>query len=53
MINQLLTGYGTFISDPHFLTNHLLDQQAAEQVKGVIEIIPTGAVLGIHRHEAS
>ncbi|CAM9656283.1 unnamed protein product [Ascophyllum nodosum] len=29
---QLLTGYGTFISDPHFLTNHLLDQQAAEQM---------------------
>lgn len=29
---QVLTGYSTFVSDPHFLTNDLLDQQAAEQV---------------------
>ncbi|CAM9257644.1 unnamed protein product [Scytosiphon promiscuus] len=29
---QVLTGYGTFVSDPHFLTNDLLDQQAAEQM---------------------
>jgi len=29
---QVLTGYATFVSDPHFLTNDLLDQQAAEQV---------------------
>lgn len=29
----MLTGYATFVSDPHFLTNDLLDEQAAEQVK--------------------
>lgn len=29
---QVLTGYSTFVSDPHFLTNDLLDEQAAEQV---------------------
>lgn len=28
----MLTGYATFVSDPHFLTNDLLDEQAAEQV---------------------
>lgn len=30
---QVLTGYATLVSDPHFFTNDLLDQQAAEQVK--------------------
>lgn len=30
---QVLTGFATFISDPHFLTNDVLDQQAAEQVQ--------------------
>ncbi|CAM9155381.1 unnamed protein product [Ectocarpus sp. 13 AM-2016] len=29
---EVLTGYATFVSDPHFLTNDVLDQQAAEQM---------------------
>lgn len=31
-LGQVLTGYATFVSDPHFLTNDLLDQESAEQV---------------------
>lgn len=33
---QVLTGYATFVSDPHFLTNDILDQQAAEQVNVIV-----------------
>ncbi|CAM9090652.1 unnamed protein product, partial [Laminaria digitata] len=32
---QVLTGYATFVSDPHFLTNDLLDEQAAEQMNNI------------------
>eukprot|EP00903_Cladosiphon_okamuranus_P017641 g16248.t1 len=32
---QVLTGYPTFVSDPHFLTNDLLEQQAAEQMNNI------------------